>query len=147
MRRPVLPALAALLPCAALAQAPVASVDAYRNRPLTTGAWTLLLAAESSEARYGEAGRPARLTLRCDMAARRVRITRPDRTPGTITIVTSSMTRTLTAPGEVLASEPLLDAIAFSRGRFVVLAPASSGDALIIPAWPEAARIAEDCRK
>jgi hypothetical protein len=151
MRRLVLLAWAALLPCAAMAQAPVASVDAYRAMPLAPGYWTMRLAAGSSEASYGEAGRPARLALRCDMAARRVRISRPDRPAGAITIVTSSLTKTLTAPAEVLAFEPLLDAIAFSRGRFVVLAPAlvpgASREVLIIPAWPEAARIVEDCRK
>ena len=146
MRRIVLLVWAALLPCAALAQTPLANVDAYRGRPLATGAWTLLLAAGSSEARYGEAGRPARLTLRCDMASRRVRITRADRPAGVITIVTSSLTRTLAASAEVIASDPLLDAIAFSRGRFVVLGSAGGGEALIIPAWPEAARIVEDCR-
>ena len=151
MRRFVLLAWAALLPCAALAQAPVASVDAYRGQPLAPGYWTMRLAAGSSVASYGEVGRPARLALRCDMAARRVRISRPDRPAGAMTIITSSLTRTLTSPGEVLASEPLLDAIAFSRGRFVVLgaptATAGSGEVLIIPAWPEAARIVEDCRK
>jgi hypothetical protein len=147
MRQFVLFAWAALLPCAALAQTPLATVDAYRGRPLTTGAWTLILAADSSEARFGEVGRPARLTLRCDMIARRVRISRPDRPPGPMTIVTTSVTRTLTAPAEVLAFEPLLDAIVFSRGRFVVRSDAAGSDALIIPAWPEAARIVEDCRK
>ena len=151
MLRFALLAWVALLPCLALAQAPVATVDAYRALPLAPGYWTMRLAAGSSEASYGEVGRPARLALRCDMAARRVRITRPDRPAGAITIVTSSLTKALTAPAEVLASESLLDAIAFSRGRFVVLAPASapgaSREVLIVPAWPEAARIVEDCRK
>ena len=147
MRRIGILAWAALLPSAATAQAPLANVDAYRGMPLASGAWTLRLSAGSSEASYGVQGVPARLTLRCDMTARRVRISRPDRPPGPITIVTSSMTRTLTAPGEVLAFEPLLDAIAFSRGRFVVLAAGVGAEVLIIPAWPEAARIVEDCRK
>jgi len=149
MRQSVLIAWAALLPCAAIAQAPIASVDAYRGRPLAPGAWTLRLAAGSSEANYGEVGRPA-LTLRCDLVSRRVRISRPDRPAGAITIITSSLTRTLSAPGELTVYDPLLDAIAFSRGRFVVMTPASTAavsDVLILPAWPEAARIAEDCRK
>jgi hypothetical protein len=157
MRRIGILAWAALLPCGATAQAPLASVaplatvDAYRGQPLAQGYWTVRLAAGSSEASYGVAGSPARLTLRCDLAVRRVRISRPDRPAGAITIITSSQTRTLVAPGEVVAFDPLLDAIAFSRGRFVVMTPASSaavaGDVVIIPAWPEAARIAEDCRK
>ena len=145
MRRIVLFVGAALLPFAAMAQAPVASVDAYRGMPLAAGAWSLRLTAGSSEASFGVAGRPARLTLRCDIAARRVRITRPDRPPGAITIVTSSLTRTLAAPGDVAAFDPLLDAMAFSRGRYVVTV--AGAQALIVPAWPEAARIVEDCRK
>ena len=144
MRRFVLFASAALLTCAAFAQTPLANVDAYRGRLLTTGAWTLLLAAGSSEARFGEVGRLPRLSLRCDLGTRRVRISRPDRPPGPITIITSSVTRTLTAPGEVLAFEPLLDAIAFSRGRIAVQMPGAV--ALVAPAAPEAARVIEDCR-
>jgi len=146
----VLLAWAALLPCTAYAQAPLASVDAFRGMPLATGAWTLRLSAASSEASYGVQGSPARLTLRCDLVARRVRISRPDRSASAITIITSSLTRALAAPGEVTVYDPLLDAIAFSRGRFVVMAPAPAAggsDVLVIPAWPEAARIIEDCRK
>jgi hypothetical protein len=42
------------------------------------------------------------------------------------------------------ASDPLLDQIAFSRGRFAV--EAAGGNRLIMPAWPETARVIEDCR-
>jgi hypothetical protein len=146
MRPFVFFAWAALLPCAASAQAPLANVDAYRATPLASGAWTLRLSASSSEASYGVQGSPARLILRCDLVARRVQISRPDRPAAAVTIITSSLTRTLAAPGEVTVYDALLDAIAFSRGRFVVLTPAST-DAVVIPAWPEAARIVEDCRK
>jgi len=38
----------------------------------------------------------------------------------------------------------LLDAIAFSRGRFSVEAAGTAR--LVIPAWPEAARVVEACR-
>ncbi len=44
----------------------------------------------------------------------------------------------------IAASDPLLDEMAFSRGRLLV--QAGGGPALIVPAWPEIARIAEDCR-
>lgn len=50
--------------------------------------------------------------------------------------------------GEILVdlppSDPLLDQIAFSRGRFLV--HAEGGQTLILPAWPEPARVIEDCR-
>jgi len=42
------------------------------------------------------------------------------------------------------ASDPLLDQMAFSRGRFLV--QAEGGPALVVPAWPEPARVIEDCR-
>ena len=41
-------------------------------------------------------------------------------------------------------ADPLLDQIAFSRGRFLV--QAEGGPSLILPAWPEPARVIEDCR-
>ena len=42
------------------------------------------------------------------------------------------------------ASDPLLDQMAFSRGRFLVAA--EGGPSLVVPAWPELARVVEDCR-
>jgi hypothetical protein len=42
------------------------------------------------------------------------------------------------------AFDPLLDAIAFSRGRVSVTI--AGGSSLVVPAWPEAARTIEDCR-
>lgn len=52
-------------------------------------------------------------------------------------------------PGETIAelpaSDPLFDELAFSRGRFFVRGDGQPG--LILPAWPEAARLIEDCRQ
>ena len=45
---------------------------------------------------------------------------------------------------ELPAADPLLDQIAFSRGRFLVRA-AGAGE-LVLPSWPEPARVIEDCR-
>jgi len=41
-------------------------------------------------------------------------------------------------------NDPLLDQIAFSRGRFLV--QVEGGPSLVVPAWPEFARVVEDCR-
>jgi hypothetical protein len=41
------------------------------------------------------------------------------------------------------ATDPLLDQIAFTRGRFMLAAGTLE---LILPAWPEIARVVEDCR-
>jgi hypothetical protein len=42
------------------------------------------------------------------------------------------------------ASDRILDQIAFSRGRFTVEVPGQP--MLVLPAWPEPARVVEDCR-
>ena len=42
------------------------------------------------------------------------------------------------------ASDPIFDQMAFSRGR--VFVQAEGARALIVPAWPEIARVTEDCR-
>jgi hypothetical protein len=49
---------------------------------------------------------------------------------------------------ELAARDPLLDAMAFSRGRIAVTVGGVAGgaEALVMPAWPEAARTIEDCR-
>ena len=66
---------------------------------------------------------------------------------------TSSTTRNLPARfepataqliAELPRTDPLLDAIAFSRGRFAV--SVSGTPALVLPAWPELTRVVEDCR-
>ena len=45
---------------------------------------------------------------------------------------------------QVPASDPLLEQMAFSRGRFLVVV--EGGPSLVVPAWPELARVIEDCR-
>ena len=42
------------------------------------------------------------------------------------------------------ARDPLLDAIAFSRGRFAV--EVAGLQTLYLPSWPEITRVIEDCR-
>jgi hypothetical protein len=41
-------------------------------------------------------------------------------------------------------SDPLLDQMAFSRGRFLVTI--EGGPSLVVPAWPEVGHVIEDCR-
>ena len=48
------------------------------------------------------------------------------------------MRKAMRVTADLAANDPLLDAIAFSRGRFVVSMPGMA--ALVVPAWPEAAR-------
>ena len=123
------------------APAPVAD---WRDGPLTPGAWTY--DAARSLAAYGTPGAPS-FTLRCDRAARQVLLSRPEAAAGTMTVRTSSSARNLpaTAQGATLAvNDRFLDEIAFTRGRFLV--QTRNAPDLIIPAWPEPARVIEDCR-
>jgi hypothetical protein len=46
--------------------------------------------------------------------------------------------------GTIPARDPLLDAMAFSKGRFAV--EVTGGAPLYVPAYPEVTRVIEDCR-
>jgi hypothetical protein len=122
----------------AAAQVGPISFDAGKLLPLTAGQWTYAVSATGSEARYG-----ATFSMRCDRATRSVIISHPGAAPAVLTIATDSVTRNLPVGGRLLANDPLLDSIAFSRGRFLV---SGGGATLAIPTWPEAARSIEDCR-
>ena len=128
--------IAAAAPAAA--QAAPLSFEAGKLLPLTPGQWMYAASGSGSEARYG-----ASFSMRCDRATRTVIISRPGAVPAILTVATDSVTRNLPVGGRLLANDPLLDAIAFSRGRFLV---SGGGVTLAIPSWPEAARSIEDCR-
>jgi hypothetical protein len=116
--------------------------DATRTLALSPGQWTYGATLSGSEARFGSS-----FSIRCDRIARRVTLRRIGplvAPPGSaMTIGTDLSLRTLPADGVVPASDVLLDAIAFSRGRFIV---GGGGLRLVLPASPEAARSIEDCR-
>src|ERR1700752_5288488 len=123
----------------AAAQQPSLSFESVKLLPLASGQWTYFATAGGSIAMYG-----THIQLRCDRATRTVTISRPNGAPASLTIATDSMTRSLPPSGRLLATDPLLDAMAFSRGRFVV--SGVTGPAVAVPSWPEAARSIEDCR-
>lgn len=134
--------------------APLASD--WRDWPVAPGDWVYRQDSRGSIAYYGVVGTDALLTLRCDKAAVQVYLSKRD-TGGTgaaVTVRTTSAVRALTTQptgnGQPYvavalgARDGLLDAIAFSRGRFVV---EQAGQApLVVPAWAEIGRVIEDCR-
>ena len=124
------------------APAPVA----WQDGPLAAGDWSYSATGAAPQASFG---RPGLLlfALRCDGGGR-IGILRPGGAAGPITIDTGLGARTLPAGDDPeaaapAASDPLFDQIAFSRGRFLVRA--ADGD-LVVPSWPEPARLIEDCR-
>lgn len=134
--------------------APAALSSDWRDWPPTPGNWTYRQDPRGSIASFGAAGTDARLTLRCDRAARQLYLSRPGIVATPLTIRTSSTTRSVpvqpassiqpTVTAAFAANDPLLDAMGFSRGRFIV--EQASLPALVIPAWAEIERVTEDCR-
>ena len=120
------------------AQNAPALFDSTRTMPLSPGQWSYSTSATGSEARFG-----AMFSIRCDRAARLVTLRRTDVAASAMTIGTDLSVRTLPADGVMATTDPILDAIAFSRGRFSV---SGGGSQLVLPASPEAARSIEDCR-
>lgn len=132
--------LAALQAAPALPPAPAD----WRTRPLTAGTWTWRGSVESSEAIFSD-GRGPQLVIRCARATRRVSFSRVGAAlTAPIRIATTSSERVLGIGNMVLASDRLLDAIAFSRGRLWVNAAGSMP--LVLRSAAEPARTVEDCR-
>jgi len=144
---------------AALALIVSSSVFAQTIPDLSTavpapGEWSYSTTADGSEARFGLATGSPRLVLHCTRATRRVSVATPANPGTTLTnIWTSSQTRNVSstfnpATGrlsfELQAYDGLLDAIAMSRGRIGMSVGAQSP--LVVPPWPEIARVVEDCR-
>jgi hypothetical protein len=130
-----------------------AQSDFSAARP-AAGAWAYRPDANGSEAAFVAATGGVQLSLRCIRATRGVILSRISAAPASsLGVWASSQVRTLPArfdqagmrvSATLSASDPLLDAIAFSRGRFAVTMPGSVP--LVLPPSPEAARVFEDCR-
>ncbi|MEJ5976555.1 hypothetical protein WG901_07910 [Novosphingobium sp. PS1R-30] len=122
----------------------------WRDMPITPGNWTAGTESGQPVARF--AG--GQFVLRCDRAAGTVTLQRAGAATGPepMTVTTSSGFRTLSAAplaaggiGIALGvRDPLLDMMAFSRGRFAIEAPNLAP--LYVPSWPEVSRVIEDCR-
>lgn len=122
----------------ASAQTPL-TFDFGKSLALAAGQWSYVATATGGEARFG-----THLTLLCDKPTRTITISRPGVPVAALTLVTDMQTRTLPPNGHLSAYDPLLDAMAFSRGR--ILISGGSATVLAVPSWPEAARAIEDCR-
>lgn len=130
------------------------SVD-WRDWPVTPGEWVYRQDGRGSIALFGTRGADAELTLRCDRLAATVYLSRRGGSAPLLTLRTTSLTRSLAmqptggSPAYLAAAlsprDPLLDAMGFSRGRFVIEAPGAPP--LVVPAWAEILRVVEDCRR
>ncbi len=124
--------------------------------PLTPGTWTYEQRPGATIARFG-AGEAVQAWVRCDLANHAVAVGRVARA-GELTSMVSVRTTfgTVEWPARAVgrpvagmealrgASDPGLDQIAFSRGRFALMLRDQPN--IIVPAWAEPARVVEDCR-
>ena len=151
MRLAIVAALALAAPGALHAQSAPADLSAA---PPIAGNWRYAAVAGGSEATFANASALPQLIIRCSRATRRVTIAKPASAAAPFLAVwTATLARSVPASfnpqtarltAELAAYDPLLDALAFGRGRIGVTV--SGTPSLVVPAWPEIARVIEDCR-
>lgn len=127
----------------------------WRDWPAARGDWSYRQEGQGTIASFGLRTDQPELSLRCDRSSRQVQIARRGEAAGPITIRTSTTARSLAArptPGAqpyvaamLPATDPILDAMGYSRGRFVVEMPPLAP--LVVPTWAEVQRVVEDCRR
>jgi len=133
---------------------PPAAVD-WTLLPLTPGTWIYSAQAGATQAMFGPRNGGAMFIVRCDRGRRQVSLWREGTASGNLmTVRTTAGARSLPLSVQAQpisyvwsalgANDRLLDHIAFSRGRFTVEVPGMQ--MLVIPSWPEPARVVEDCR-
>lgn len=154
------PAVPTPTPAPAAAPTPPPSITLpppanWMDAPRTPGDWTYRETRNGTAALYGPPNSEAIFAMRCN-ADRTITLSRTGEANGAVPmrILTETATRTLNAQavaGELPrvevslnANDPLLDAMAFSKGRFAV--ETSGMPTLYIPSWPEVTRVIEDCR-
>ena len=134
----------------ATAQAPVD----FSYSSVSPGSWSYRAIAGGSEATFTDGTGTARMVILCSKVTRLVTMSRISAAPASsLSFWTSSLSRNLPSrfdqpSGRVIAqvgaSDALLDAMAFSRGRFAVLMPGSP--ALVLQVGAEVDHVVEDCR-
>ena len=160
MRFVLLAALAALVSASPLtAQSGSSATDPANMTPLS-GSWTYSARPGGSEADFIDADSRTQLALKCARPARQVCDLQTGRRPGdrSLSLWTSEMTRNVSATfnpstGQVTALlnayDPLLDALAFSRGahRRRRAGRAAAGAAVVGRSHAELSRIAASERR
>ena len=138
----------------ALAFAPAKAEADFSDSPVSPGSWTYRTVAGGSEAAFVDGTNTTRMVIACGKVTRLVTLSRITAAPAaSMSFWTSTVSRDLASrfdqpSGRVIvqlgAADPLLDAIAFSRGRFAVSMPGMP--AFVMPAGTEIAHVVEDCR-
>lgn len=135
--------------------APRALAD-WRDAPQTPGTWQWSVSEGRSTATYGLLGAAPLARLVCYRERGQVGLQRAGTAAVAVPMAvrTTSTSRALSGDPQrggaawleatFTARDPLLDAMAFSRGRFAL--EAAGQPTLYLPSWPEVSRVIEDCR-
>ena len=135
---------------------PQQTYDNWMDAPRSTGDWSYRQQAGGSLAQSGSPGAGAGFAMRCDSARGAIVLTRESSAsqPVPLRIRTETAERVVTAEpvaGQtssvavaIPARDPILDAMALTKGRFAI--EAQGTPTLYIPAWAEVTRVIEDCR-
>jgi hypothetical protein len=154
MRISIAAALALIASASSLAAQTTPAIADLSTATPVGGNWSWAQTGDGSEATFTDAYSRPQLIVHCQRSTRRVSIVKPASAAAPfLSVWTSSQTRALPASfdpatGRLSASlaafDPLLDALASSRGRIGI---GVSGSApLVVPPWAEIARAVEDCR-
>jgi hypothetical protein len=134
---------------------PAGTASGWADAPLSSGGWRYEGDGTVSRALFGDNPfRPA-MVIACDRGQGRIGIAVRGTPPGPrrMEVLTETAQAALTAASEpavegvaaILApADPLLDAMALSKGRFAVTVDGAG--MLIVPSWAEVSRVIEDCR-
>ncbi len=137
---------------------PPANAGNWDDWPRAPGNWVYRADGRGSVALFGLAGQDASFLIRCDRSARKIYLSRAgsfaDGDSGRMTVRATSGLQTYPVANaggtpayisaEVQPADPNLDAMAYSRGKFLISVKGATD--LVIPSWPEFARVVEDCR-
>lgn len=125
----------------------------WNQWPFTPGDWAYRKDGVGSIALFGPVGADALLTLRCDRTRGAMYLS--VRGAGdAATIRTTTLTRSIPlrstggdagyVASQLAPTDAMLDAMVFSRGRFVV--DRAGATPLVVPPYAELGRVIEDCR-
>lgn len=126
----------------------------WLDMPLSPGNWSYENRGPVTQAAFGLTGGAPSFMVRCDRGRRVVSLLRAGGGNGAMTVRTSAGARNLAVQTEagppayaaaaLAPGNRVLDEIVFSRGRFAI--EGGGAAMLVIPTWPEPARVIEDCR-
>ena len=132
--------------------------DNWMDAPQTPGDWSLRVNQNETLALYGLPETEPVFYMRCERPSLRVTLAlageEPDGDAVAVRVRTETRDRILTfgdagselpyLAATLPAQDPLLDAMAISKGRFAV--ETADYPTLYLPSWPEVTRVIEDCR-